>query len=273
MASNLRTLVALPVYNEAKYVRAVLAKVLSIHEHVLVVDDGSTDQTPGLLAGMAVDVVRHGRNRGYGASLRDAFLHASAHRFDWVVTMDCDEQHEPAAIPRFLEAAMEGRADVISGSRYLLAPGPGQAPPAQRRAINLAITQEINARLSSRLGLLTDAFCGFKAYRVASLESLELGEDGYAFPMQFWAQAAARRLRVRELPVRLIYNDPDRSFGAALDDPGVRLAHYRGVLHAELLRLREDLPRAATHGLCVGDGSVTVVGAARDDARGTPCEA
>jgi hypothetical protein len=67
--------------------------------------------------------------------------------------------------------------------------------------------------------------------------------------MQFWVQAAAANLRVRELPVRLIYNDPTRTFGATLDDPQVRLRHYRRVLHRELCRHADRLPCAALRGL------------------------
>jgi len=243
----MRSLVAIPVFNEQKYVQRVLERVLEIHTDVLVVDDGSSDATPRLIAEYPVEVIRHVRNRGYGSSLRDAFRFARAEKYDWLVTMDCDEQHEPAAIPSFLELASENRADVISGSRYLLPPAGQDRPPPERRAINQTITAELNCRLGRSLGtLLTDSFCGFKAYRVPALRNLRPSVRGYAFPMQFWVQAAAARLRVRELPVKLIYNDPTRTFGATLDDPAERLRHYRSVLVRELCRQRERLPAAAT---------------------------
>jgi glycosyltransferase involved in cell wall biosynthesis len=246
-----RTLVAIPVYNEEKYVRRVLAHVLQYADDVLVVDDGSTDRTVAALPQLPVDVIRHHTNLGYGRSLRDAFAWAALRKFDWVITMDCDEQHEPQSIPDFIAAARENTSDIISGSRYLTPPDDdGMGPPPDRRRINSAITEEINARLAPSLGCtLTDAFCGFKAHRVDSLRRLRLSEDGYAFPMQLWAQAAARGLRVREIPVRLIYNDPNRTFGAALDDPTVRLAHYRCVLHAEIDRHARRLPPAASANL------------------------
>jgi glycosyltransferase involved in cell wall biosynthesis len=244
----MRTLVAIPVFNEQKYVRGVLERVLAIHPNVLVVDDGSTDHTTRALADFPVEIIRHVSNRGYGSSLRDAFRFAIAERFDWLVTMDCDDQHEPAAIPHFLDAAAADSHDVISGSRYLAATG--DRPPPDRRAINQTITAEINCRLGRSLGtLITDAFCGFKAYRVASLRLLRPTVRGYAFPMQFWVQAAAAGLRVRELPVRRIYNDASRSFGTRLDDPDVRLKHYRRVFHRELCRRRDALPACSTRNL------------------------
>ena len=245
----MRTLIAIPVYNEERYVAGVLRRVLREGHDVLVVNDGSTDGTAEALRGFPVSVITNGRNVGYGRAIRAAFEHAQTGGYDWVVTMDCDEQHEPAAIPRFLGAAATGEWDIVSGSRYL-APAPeDDAPPRDRRAINAEITGELDRRLGGLLfgagERMTDAFCGFKAHRVSSLARLLLTEDGYAFPMQLWVQAAAAGLRATEIRVRLIYNDPSRSFGGPLDDPGVRLAHYRRVLHCELKRCAHRLPPGA----------------------------
>ncbi len=254
----MKVLIAIPVFNEAKYADGVLRRVLAVrdalldrhHVDVLAIDDGSTDATPAILAQHPIDVIRHGVNAGYGASLRDAFGWASGRGYDWLITMDCDEQHEPAAIPRFLDEAQRGGADIISGSRYMPQSMALDAPPPQRRAVNITITKELNDRLSPRMGSqLTDGFCGFKAYRVSAIKRLRLTENGYAFPMQFWVQAAAFGLSVREMPVKLIYNDPNRSFGATLDDPTVRLAHYRDVLHKELRRQARKLPASALIGV------------------------
>ncbi len=267
----MRTLVAIPVFNEAAHVRKVVSRVLDFVGNVLIVDDGSTDATPDLVREFPVDVIRHAINRGYGRSVADAFRWAAADGYDWIITMDCDEQHEPDRIPDFLQAQEVGRADIISGSRYLCsavgAPGgssngtlraaiTGDGPlavPPDRRRINQAITAELNTRFSSRLGVrLTDAFCGFKSHRVAAIEELDLTEDGYAFPMQLWVQAAAAGLRVAEIPVELIYNDPNRSFGGALDNPEVRLRHYREVMQREIDSHADRLPASAVRGTCCG---------------------
>ncbi|MCC6228096.1 MAG: glycosyltransferase family 2 protein [Phycisphaerales bacterium] len=247
----MRTLVAIPVYNEENTLRSVVERVLMHAGNVLVVDDGSTDASTSLLPRLPVDIIRHTINRGYGRSIRDAFAWAMADGYDWVITMDCDLQHEPDELPNFFDRIHDDCADVISGSRYLPASkAEGLLPPHERRRVNTIITRELNERLSSRLGVLTDAFCGYKAFRVDALRSLNLSEDGYAFPLQFWVQAAARRLRVAELPVTLIYNDPNRSFGEGLDIASVRLEHYRRVLHRELSRQRDDLEPEATRGVC-----------------------
>lgn len=249
----MHTLIAIPVYNEEKYVRRVLDRVLAHAGNVLVVDDGSSDRTPDVIADYPVDVIRHAVNHGYGRSIRDAFMWAKAENYDWLITMDCDEQHEPASIPDFLAAADAPDApDIISGSRYLLADTTQDAAPSDRRGINQVITQELNQRFGLNL---TDAFCGFKAHRVGAIARLDLSESGYAFPMQLWTQAVAEGLSIGEIPVRRIYNDPGRTFGGPLDDPAQRLAHYRQVLHREIRRYCDRLPSSATAGICMGYSS------------------
>jgi glycosyltransferase involved in cell wall biosynthesis len=231
----MRVLVALPVYNEARYVRRVLHEVRRYSRDVLVVDDGSTDGTAEILqreSGLVV--LRHPENIGYGRSLIDAFAYAHRHGYDWIISLDCDDQHEPHRIPDFIAQARQDDADIISGSRYL-EELPGNTPaPADRRGINQRITRLLN----NTLGLtLTDAFCGFKAARVEALARLELSVIGYAFPMQFWVQAVHHGLRIRELAVPRIYLDPTRHFGGLLDDPDSRLEHYLDVFRRELTRV------------------------------------
>lgn len=222
----MRNLVALPVYNELSHLDEVLDEVLQHAAQVLVVDDGSTDGTTQRLRQRSdVERIFHGRNRGYGAALHSAFKFAAERGYDGLITIDCDHQHEPHRIPEFA-AALDGY-DVVSGSRYLQTFDDNSAPPEDRWKINRIITAEINQRLGLHL---TDAFCGFKAYRVAALADLNLTETGYAMPLEFWVQASFRRLKIRELAVPLIYLDEKRSFGGSLDHAETRLAHYRDVI-------------------------------------------
>ncbi|GIW94678.1 MAG: dolichyl-phosphate mannose synthase [Pirellulaceae bacterium] len=227
---TVRTLTALPVYNEEKYLPGVLAEVLRYAEEVLVVDDGSTDRTPQILDSFAgIHRVRHAANRGYGAALRSAFRFAIRNRYDVLVTIDCDGQHEPRRIPRFIRVSRY--ADIVSGSRYMKPFAGDSRPPEARRRINRHVTHLLNQALGLHL---TDAFCGFKAYRVAALKALRLTEDGYAMPLELWVQAAAAGLSILEIPVPLIYLDEARSFGGALDNAAFRLQHYYQVLERSL---------------------------------------
>ncbi|MCU0958621.1 MAG: glycosyltransferase family 2 protein [Pirellulaceae bacterium] len=242
-----RSLTALPVYNEARHVDDVLDHVRRFAQDVLVVDDGSTDGTAQRLAARRdVRVLTHPTNRGYGAALRSAFRYAIDGGYGVLVTIDCDGQHEPQRIPWFAAACRD--ADIVSGSRYLRKYAHDSAPPVQRQRINQRLTAELNQRLGLQL---TDAFCGFKAYRVAALARLQLTETGYAMPLELWVQAAALGMRILELPVPLIYLDEERSFGGMLDDADTRLRYYYEVLERSIRAAGLRAP-AAVHP--VGDG-------------------
>ena len=229
-------LTALPVFNEAKYVDEVLDLVKQYSEHVLVVDDGSTDGTTEILAQRDdVIVIQHAQNSGYGAALKTAFDYAIDQQYDSVVTIDCDGQHEPQRIPEFVDACCNG-VDIVSGSRYLKQFHEDTAPPEQRRKIN----QIVSAEISRRLGIeLTDAFCGFKAYSTTGLQKLNLTENGYAMPLELWVQAAQHDLNIIEWPVPLIYLDEDRSFGGVLDDATTRLEYYHLVLDRSIAKTEQ----------------------------------
>jgi dolichol-phosphate mannosyltransferase len=226
MNSSPRILTALPVYNEVSHVNPVLDEVARYAGDILVVDDGSTDGTSELLAARHdIHVIRHETNRGYGAALRAAFEHAVRFRYDMLVTIDCDGQHEPQRIGQLVAAC--SNADIVSGSRYLWNKENAGRAPAERRQINVQITRELN----ERLGLsLTDAFCGFKAYRTSALTQMAITEPGYGMPIEVWVQAAHLGLRIIELPVPLIYLEEARSFGGSLDDGRRRLQYYHRVL-------------------------------------------
>ncbi len=226
----MRSLTALPVFNEVRYVDDVLDQVTRYSSEVLVVDDGSTDGTPQLLDSRNdILLVRHRRNRGYGAALHTAFQFAQQQGYEVLVTIDCDGQHEPQRIPEFVQRCSQ--FDIVSGSRYLQDFAGDSPPPEARWRINRQLTRELNARLGLSL---TDAFCGFKAYRVEALERLVLSEPGYAMPLELWVQAVAAGLSIVELPVPRIYLDDARSFGGSLDDADTRLQHYYEVLQRSL---------------------------------------
>ncbi len=231
----MRFLTAIPVYNEERHVEGVLAEVRRFSPEVLVIDDGSTDRTAELLARISsqggelpgLQVITHLQNRGYGAALISAFAYTLEHGYDVLVTMDCDGQHEPARIPVLLEAIHD--VDIVSGSRYLRDFRQDSLPPEDRRRINQIITTELNQRFGLHL---TDAFCGFKAYRREALARLHITEAGWGMPLQLWVQASEARLRIKEVAVPRLYLDPTRAFGGVLNDAEERLTYYRRVIQA-----------------------------------------
>jgi glycosyltransferase involved in cell wall biosynthesis len=243
-------LVALPVFNEARHVARVLDEVRRHSDaDILVVDDGSTDGTSDILAARPdVRVVRHERNRGYGAALLTAFHYAQEHEYELLVTIDCDGQHEPCRIPLFFDACTE-EVDIVSGSRYLQQFSGDTPPPPERRKINEQVTAELNRRLCLNL---TDAFCGFKCYRTSALKRLQIQEPGYAMPLEVWVQAAAAGFKVIELPVPLIYLDEKRSFGGVLDNGQTRLEYYHLTLDRAIAAIEDG--RFCVGATC-GDGA------------------
>jgi glycosyltransferase involved in cell wall biosynthesis len=244
----MQLLTAIPVYNEEKHLDHVLDEVRRYSPNILVVNDGSKDRTAELLAKHAdIAVITHPHNRGYGAALISAFQYAVAQKVDVLVTMDCDGQHQTARIPVLVDAIHD--ADIVSGSRYLRDFRQNSVAPEDRQRINRTITQELNEALGVEL---TDAFCGFKAYRGSALPRLHITESGWGMPLQLWVQAVSARLRIKEVGVPRVYLDSSRAFGGALNDAGERLAYYRRVIADALAEARSIACAETEHGLCCG---------------------
>jgi dolichol-phosphate mannosyltransferase len=227
----MKKLVVIPVYNEAKTLKGVLDRISEHHSgDIVAVDDGSTDGSAEILDNYpGLIVINHEQNSGYGRSLIDGFRYAVDRRYDLVVTIDCDEQHEPRLIPMMFNSI--DKFDILSGSRYLRESERADRAPEDRRRINMLITKAINQITGFNL---TDSFCGFKCYQTSALAKLSLDEAGYAQPIQFWIQANHFGLTVREIAVPRIYKNLDRKFGGGIDNPELRLAYYMGVMEKEM---------------------------------------
>jgi len=239
----MKHLIVIPVHNEAGYLAGVIAEIkkhLCEGADILAIDDGSTDETPAVLAAIdGMEVLTHPKNLGYGRTLIDGFNRAIDRGYDHVMTIDADWQHEPHLIEQFCKAL--DKADVVSGSRYLLPSN--EEPPADRREINQRVTAMINEITGYGI---TDAFCGFKAYRVDAVKRLELTEPGYGMPMQFWIQAWLKRLTVTELPVGLVYFDRSRTFPGPIEDAEKRTRYYVDIIERELKHGQCDVPNNDT---------------------------
>lgn len=240
----MKTLVALPVYNQEKNIREIISRVKTFASDILILDDGSTDGSLMLSSKIdGVQIISHHRNMGYGRTIIDVFRYAVKKGYECLITLDSDEQHEPEEIPLFLERILH--CDIASGSRFLLPFKVGRDVPADRYAINMELTKIIRKITRYKL---TDSFCGFKAYRVEAIKKMRLTEHGYGMPLQLWIQAWRLGLHILEVPVKLIYSDMTRRFAGRLDDPAIRLAYYKEVIEKELksqgLRLKAEVLNA-----------------------------
>lgn len=168
---------------------------------ILVVNDGSTDDSLARVRESDVTyVINHEKNVGPGGALISGFRFAVEHHYQVLITMDADGQHEARDIPRLLEAIED--VDMVVGSRYRPDSERRNAPPKHREWASGVLTRLVRQYTSYDI---TDCASGFRAYKVSALRKLNLTETGYAWPFQLWVQAARAGLRVKEIPIALIY--------------------------------------------------------------------
>lgn len=231
MPCSSKSIVVIPLYNEVNTINLVLREVrLHTTADILVIDDGSDDGSTEKLSGIkGLTLITHSQNIGYGQSLIDGFQYAIKNKYDRLVTIDCDDQHEPQMVPTFFDALAD--TNILSGSRYLIDYPDNSSPPPDRKNINMKITDIINDITNFNL---TDSFCGFKGYKVEALSKLSLTETGYGLPLQLWIQAWKAGLRVAERETKRIYSNIGRTFGGGLDIPEKRLEYYKQVIEKEI---------------------------------------
>lgn len=197
--NTMRVTAVIPAYHEEKSVGSVVAEVRPHVSSVLVVDDGSHDQTSQVARAAGATVLRHPINRGQGAAEQTGTDYAIANGADIVVHIDADGQHDPSDIPKFVATLASGDVDVVLGSRFL-----GSAPnlPFLRRWVLYAGI--LFLRLFSGLRL-TDSQNGFRAFTRAAAPAIRITQDGMAHASEILDNIAEHRLRYREIPVTIRY--------------------------------------------------------------------
>jgi len=228
-----------PTYNEAENVEAIVRAALphlastGIDHRVLVVDDGSPDGTGDLADRLAaeieaVHVLHRPRKEGIGPAYLAGFAHAMANGADLLLEMDADFSHDPADLPRLIEAA--DRADLVLGSRYV--PGGGVTDWGLGRRL-ISRGGSLYARIL--LGVpIHDLTGGFKCFRREVLERLDLksvGTDGYGFQIEMTYRAIRAGFRVEEVPI--VFRD--RRVGASKMSARIALEAF---LKVPVLRFR-----------------------------------
>jgi glycosyltransferase involved in cell wall biosynthesis len=204
-----RLLVVMPAYNEACGIRRVVEAVQrEVVADVLVVDDGSSDETATEARAGGAITATHATNLGYGAALQTGYRYALRNGYDAVLQLDADGQHDPASIPRLLAALRD--SDVVVGSRFL--DGESYRPPLLRR-IGMRLFGAVASGLTGQR--ITDPTSGFQAVSRRALEFYAHERYPADYPdADVLAMVARSGLRLAEVPVRMLASPDGKSMHA-----------------------------------------------------------
>lgn len=193
--------VGIPAYNEEVTIGSTVLRASAYAEEVIVVDDGSTDDTVDVASEAGATVIEQGANRGKGAAVRTLLEYTSGLDFDALVLMDGDGQHSPADIPSVTEAVLEEEADVAIGSRYL--DGREHDTPRYRRLGQRVL--DVLTVGSSRTRV-TDSQSGFRTLSPKAVQRIELRSDGFGVESEMIEAASRNGLDVVERPIDVRYD-------------------------------------------------------------------
>jgi glycosyltransferase involved in cell wall biosynthesis len=201
-----RTWVVIAAFNEGAVIRSVVGEVAAEGYSVVVVDDGSSDDTVASARIAGVTVLRHAINRGQGASLQTGIDFAVRRGAEYVVTFDADGQHSVEDIPALIGELTH--ADIALGSRFL---GKDAIGVTKRRNRMLRLATVVSNRMSGLT--LTDAHCGLRALRATAAPKLRITQDRMAHASELLRKIRTQKLRVTEVPVTIRYTEHSQRKG------------------------------------------------------------
>jgi hypothetical protein len=220
--------VVIPAYRAAASIGDVVARILRVapDAQVLVVDDGSDDDTAARAQAAGAAVAFHDRNLGKGRALATGLAAALAVARSWIVTLDADGQHPPEALPRLVQPLAAGRADLVIGSRRR---DPAHMP-AHRRLTNWLSSSLVSRALGERV---PDSQSGFRAMTPALAAAVRPAGTRYEFETEFLFLAAARGFRLAAVDVPTVYHGAPSYFRHVADTARltrVFLRHWRAIV-------------------------------------------
>jgi len=193
---------AIPAYNEARFIGSIVIQCRHYADVVLVIDDGSRDETAAIAETAGAMVLRHEQNRGKGEGLNTAFAEARRLNARCLVLIDGDGQHEAGEIPAVIAPILDGSADMTVGSRFLTT---RSEIPAYRKVGQHGLT--IATNLSSGVRL-TDSQSGFRAFSAAAINALSFRGSGFSVESEMQFLVKEHRLKVAEVPISVLYEEP-----------------------------------------------------------------
>ncbi len=189
----------IPAYNEELSIATVILSVKQYVNEVIVCDDGSTDFTSGIAKELGVTLIKHEKNRGYGASIISLFEQAIKADADYIITFDSDGQHQASDIPTLLDRIKHGDADIVIGSRFVKG-GKSQAPFWRKAGIKV-----ITFFASYGGSKITDAQSGLRVYTREAIMKLKLTDEGMGISTEIILKSADSKLRIKEVPISILY--------------------------------------------------------------------
>lgn len=201
--------VVIPAYNEAENIGRVIKGIKKYTDNVIVVDDGSKDNTSQIALQNGAKVYYHLLNRGLGGALGTGIKAALSDRADIVVTLDADGQHDPKEIPKLIKPIIEGKADIVIGSRFLIR----QPMPLLRRA-GIPFFNLITFLLFGIWS--TDSQSGLRAFNRKAAENLEIFTGGMEASSEIIKEIKSHKFKLKEVPIRAIFTTYSLSKGQGL---------------------------------------------------------
>lgn len=197
----MKTYIVLPAYCEGKVIKEVVESIKKKgYKNIIVVDDGSTDNTCKEAKYSGAITINHTINRGKGAATQTGIDAAKLLGADIVVTMDSDGQHDPKDIKKLIKPIEEGKADVTIGSRMIN----GKDMPQSRILMN----KIANIVTYIFFGILvSDSQSGFRAYNKKAYTTVYTYMDRYEFESEMLGQIKNANLKIKEVPIKVIYTD------------------------------------------------------------------
>lgn len=209
--SDIKVFCVIPAWNEEKNISRVVADVKTLVDCVVVVDDGSTDSTYDLASSHGVVVLRHPTNRGQGAGLQTGNEYALLNGADIIVHFDADGQFLSEEIKDLVEPIRNGEADAVFGSRFM---EKKSDIPFLKKNIIMPLARIVNSLLGIRG--MTDPQSGFRALSRQAAEKIIIEHDDMAHCSEILTKVFKNDLRVREVPITVIYNEFGQQFGGGI---------------------------------------------------------
>ncbi len=198
----MKTCLLLPAYNESKTIGQIIQETSEFISEIVVIDDGSLDETAEIASGYGVVCLANVTNCGKGSALRKGFAYALKHGYELVFTMDSDGQHDPTDIPRFLAHFDNTQPDILIGARETK--NPRTSMPFHRR-INNRLISYVGSKLCGQR--VPDFQSGYRLIRANVLRQVRLETTRYETESELLIKAGRLGFRIESLPIQTRYGD------------------------------------------------------------------